>query len=234
MEVSRVFLKKVKLTVHVLSVFALILLIFPASSISREAAPQEVIRAAIDGLRPFLEAIPGQDLEHYGFASPEELARATLGKPFKVYTITPDKILNYSQEMKLSTVISPTNLWFFPVVYRGKVRTILTVDFVDGEWRAVAIGSSGLAKQLERIENKWPESDGYDHRFIRIYQAQSDFVAVSKERILKIVPLESAAVALKLKKVIEGVYGLYSPSEMIPKLVPVVRENLQSQTKSVD
>lgn len=222
------FLRKMKLTVHILSVFALILLIFPASSLSREAAPQEVIQAAVDGLGPFLEAIPSQDSEHYGFASTEDLTNATLGKPFKVYTITPDKILNYSQEMELPSLISPTNLWFFPVVYEGKVRTTLTVDFVNGEWKAVAIGRSGLAKQLERIENKWPESDGYDHQFIRIYQAQSDFVAVSKERILKIVPLESAAVALKLKKVIEGIYGLYTPSEIIPKLSPAVRENLQS------
>jgi len=227
MEVSEMFLRKIKLIAFILSVFPLILLIFPASSISREAAPQEVIRAAIDGLGPFLEAIPSQDLEHYGFASSEDLTQATLGKPFKVYTITPDKILTSGQEMKLSSLISPTGLWFFPVVCRGKVRTILTVDFVNGQWKAVAIGSSRLAKQLETVENKWLESDGYDHQLIRIYQAQSDFVAVSKERTLKIVPLESAAVALKLKKVIEGTYGLYSPSEIIPKLAPVVRENLQ-------
>lgn len=228
------FLKKVKLMVHILSGFLFILLIFPASAISREAAPQAVIQAAIDGLGTFLEAIPSQDLEHYGFASAEDLTYATLGKPFKVYTITPDKILNYGQDTKLPSVVSPTNRWLFPVICWGKVRTILTVDFVHGEWRAVAIGRSGLAKQLERIENKWPDSDGYDHQFIRIYQAQSDFVAVSKERILKIVPLESAAVALKLKKAIEGTYVLYDPSEIIPKLSPIVRENLQSRKRLED
>lgn len=220
--------RKFKRVFFALSVLSLIALILSASSISREAAPEEVVQAAMDGLDPFLDAIPDRDLEHYGFADSEQLLQATLGEPFRVYTIIPDKILNYSQEMKLSSLISPTSLWFFPILYRGKARTILTVDFVNDEWKAVAIGSSGLARQLEKVEDMWPESEGHDHQFIRIYQAKSDLVAVSKKGTSELVPLESAGMALKLKKVIKGDYGLYSPGEVIPKLIPVVRENIEA------
>jgi hypothetical protein len=221
-------LRRFKRMFFALSVFSLVALIVPTSSISREAAPDEVVQAAEEGLGPFLDAIPDRDLEHYGFENQEQLLQATLGKPFRVYTITPDKILNYSREMKLSSLISPTSLWFFPILYRGKARTILTVDSVNGQWKAVAIGSSGLAMQLEKVENMWPESEGHDHQFIRIFQAKSDLVVVSKKDTSELVPLKSAGMALKLKKVIEGDYGLYSPLEVIPKLIPVVRENIEA------
>lgn len=217
----------------VVSLTVVAILMLAGYSYPMETAPQEVIQAAIDGLGPFLKAIPSQDLDHYGFSDQKELAQAKLGKPFKVYTITPDKILNYNQENELAALISSTNLWFFPISYQGKARTILTVDLVNGKWKAVSIGSSGLAKELEKVKNTWPESNGYDLLLIRIYQAQSDFVAVSKDGISKIHPLESAAVALKLKKKFEGIPIMYKPSEIIPKLSPVVRENLQSH-KSFD
>ena len=220
--------RKTKRVVYALVVFSLFLLIFPASSMSSETAPQEVVQAAMDGLGSFLKAIPTSDLRHYGFSDKEDLNQATLGKPFRVYTITPDKVLSYTPQMELFSIVSPTNLWFFPVLYRGEVRTILTVDKMKGKWKAVAIGSSGLARQLKKVEDKWPESEGYEHKFVRIYQARSDFVILSKEGTVEVTPLESARIALKIEKIREGVYGLYSPSDIIPKLIPIVRQNVRS------
>jgi len=221
--------RKAKQTVYALVVFTLFLLIFPASSMSGETAPPEVTRAAIDGLGSFLNAIPTSDLRHYGFPNEEELTQSTLGSPFKVYTITPDKILNYKPEVEISSLISPTDLWFFPVLSRGEVRTILTIDKMNGEWKAVAIGSAGLARQLKEVEDKWPESRGYEHKFVRVYQAKSDFVMVSKEGTIKVTLLESARIALKLDQEEKGVYKLYSPSTVLPQMIPIVRQNVQSR-----
>lgn len=221
--------RKTERTVFALAAFTLFLLILPVSSMSGETAPQEVVQAATDGLGSFLKAIPMSDLSHYGFSPNEDLTQATLGKPFRVYTISPDKILSYETQMELSSIVSPTSLWFFPVLCRGEVRTILTVDRMGEKWQAVAIGSSGLAGQLKSVKDKWPESEGYEHKFVRIYQAMSDLVILSKEGAFEVIPLESARIALNLGKVGEGVYEVHSTSDIIRKLIPVVRQNIQSK-----
>jgi len=198
----------------------------PAKDEVNEMPPSDVVQVAVEGLRPLLESVPDEDIVNYGFSSKEELSQATVGEPFRIYTITPDKIMHYTEEIELTSLISPTSLWIFPVLCRSEVRTLLTVDFVNGEPKAVAIGSSGLARQLALVKSKWPRSDGYDYKFIRIYQANADFVLLLKNGVVKITPLDSAALILKLKKTAQGVYELYNPSEIIPKLIPIVRQAL--------
>ena len=210
-----------------IAIFPLFLLLFPASSMSREIAPREAVQAAHDRLEFFLKAIPVNDLSHYGFSAEEDLANATLGDPVRVYTISPDGLFGYTEKMELSSLLSPTDLWFFPVLYLGDVRTILTVDKMNGELKAVAIGSSGLARQLKEVQDTWPESEGYEHTFVRIFQAQADFVILFKEESVKMVPLESAKVALKLDKTGKEAYRLYNASDLLPELIPLVRWNIQ-------
>ena len=221
--------RKFKRGVFVLAAVALCLLILPGFAWPGETAPPEVVQAADAGLGSFLQAIPAGEFEYYGFAAGEDLAPATLGEPFHVYTIAPDKILSYTAQTDFSSLVSPTDLWFFPVFLAGEVRTMLTVDRMDGTWQAVAIGSSGLAKQLQKVKDKWPESKGYEHKFVRIYQARSDFVVLSKAGTAQLAPLLSAGVALGLEKIKEEVFELYPPAEIMPKLIPVVRQNLQSE-----
>lgn len=219
--------RKTKQIVCILAIF----LLFVVPSRARETVPQEVAQAAMDGLSSFLKAIPATELAHYGFSSEENLSKATLGAAFRVYTITPDKILNFDPQMELSALITPTELWFFPVLYDREVRTILTVDKMNGEWQAVAIGSSGLARQLKNVADEWPESEGYEFKFIRIYQAQSDLMVLSKKGMTKIFPLESARISLKLTKIGKEEEGLHNIVDIIPKLIPVVRQNIQSSEK---
>ena len=222
--------KKRKHGVYTLAVSLLSLLLFLTLSHTEEVAPDEIMQAARNNLSSFLDAIPASDLPHYGFSTREELAGAILGKPFRVYTIVPDKILAYTPQTQLLPLISPLDLWFFPVLSNGDFKTILTVDKVAGEWQAVAIGSSALARQLEKIQGKWPESQGYEHKFVRIFQALSDFIVVSKNDTVSITPFESGRVALKLKKAPEEVYELYKPSDIVPQLIPIVRQNIQSDS----
>jgi len=203
------------------------LLILLVSSVLGDTAPREAVQAAKNGLGSLLRAIPPGDLRYYGFSVEGELTQATLGSPVRVSTINPDRLLRYTEQTELASFLSPTQLWFFPVLYLGEVKTILTVDTVNGKSKAVAIGSSRLARQLKRVQDTWPESEGYEHTFVRIYQAQSDFVVLSKEGTIGIVPLESAKIALRLETLKEGTYESYSPSDILPRLIPIVRLNLE-------
>jgi hypothetical protein len=175
-----------------------------------------------------LNAIPEQDINKYGFSNIKEMDQATLGNPFRVYTLSPEKIINYQKSHNFSSAISPTTMWFFPVLCNGAAKTLLTVDFMGDEWRAVAIGSSGLAKQLGEVIKKWPESEGYGLKFVRVFQARSDLIALSHEGKVKIKPLNSAEASMQLgKKGISTHERLYDTSEIMQKLSPVVIKNIK-------
>lgn len=190
---------------------------------SPEEELKQVREAATRGLAPLLKAIPIGDLEHYNFPDEKELDQATLGNPFRICTITPELILNYSPGTSLEEVVSPTFVWLFPVILKGETRTLLTVDLIDGEWRAVAIGRSGLAKRWASILESWPSSEGYEHTFVRIFQAKADFVILSHPGETKITPLESTCISLGLHEA-----ETYSPSDIMMKLQKPVQDNIES------
>ena len=202
----------------------LILTLITTNVSSGECVPPEVVKAAADGLNSFLGVIPLDDLSHYGFSNKEELSKASLGEAIRVHTITPDKIIDYDPGKEFLTLVSQTKVWFFSVQSDGDIKTLLTVDMVDGKYKAVAIGSSGLAKQLNKIKKEWPESKGYNHTLVRIYQAKSDFIIVAKERTVKIAPLESASLMLGVEK---AKMNLHEPSEIMFKLISPVQKNLE-------
>jgi hypothetical protein len=202
--------------------------VFTKNTLSNETLPSKVVEAAVTGLNQFLYAIPTKDLISYGFSGKQDITQATLGDPIRVYTITPDRIKDYEQGMNFISIISPTNLWLFPVLSQGETKTLLTVDRMNGEWKAVAIGSAGLAKQLNKVKTIWPSSDGYEYTFVRIYQAKSDLMVLSKGATLKIKPLTSAILSLKLEENVKENHGnLYDPSEVMTKLIPVVQQGIQ-------
>lgn len=214
-------LKRVFLLAKGFCVLILFLLLgLPGSAAEVPVGAQE---AALRGLTSFLKAIPKRDLGHFNFSSQKELDEARLGSPFRVYTIDPEKIFGFTSTMSLNEIISPTRLWFFPIISNDEIRTLLTIDLVDGEWRAVAIGSSGLAKQWASVVSVWPTSKGYKHTFVRVFQASADFVVVSDPKEARMVPLESARISLKIERA-----KAYNPSEIIPALKKAVRDNIEA------
>jgi len=202
--------------------FLALLLVVSIPATTAEA-PSVVKEAASKGLGSFLKAIPRQDFGHFNFSSVEEMREAKLGKPFRVHTIVPDRLFAYTPGMPVKDIVSPTPVWLFPVLSRGETRTLLTVDILHGQWRAVAIGSSGLARRWDSVMKLWPSSIGYKHTFVRVFQATADFVLVSDMKESKLVPLESARVSLRLSK-----EKTYSPSETLIRLQKNVRRNLEA------
>jgi hypothetical protein len=101
----------------------------------------------------------------------------------------------------------------------------MTVDRMDGEWRAVSLGASELAQQLTALMLRWPESS-HRLRFIRVYQANADFVEVARGgQVLGVVPLLSARISLEAP-------GRFDPNDVwagarvVGRLKPIVRAAL--------
>lgn len=220
-------MSKYKKEMSALSIFGLIFLLAVALS-AAEPVPVEVLNAAEEGLNRYLDAIPDGQLDHFGFTSKEEFALTTVGTPFRVYTIKPAELFSFNEGDDISSVISPTTLWMVPVICAGSSRALLKVDLMNGEWKAVGIGASVLASEMERVEDFLIRFSGYETKFVRIYQASKDLILLSKGGVSHFVPLRSTDYdlgPLKQGEVYE--YRLIDPSEIITRLVPVVEKNLE-------
>jgi hypothetical protein len=195
----------------------------------KAAPPDEIATAAKEGLNKFLKEIPPQNLQHMGFQIEKDNENTELGEGFQVYTIHPDKILKFEKgAWLLKDLLTPTNLWEFIVVEGGKAQAVLTVDLMGNKWIAVAIGASGLATQLKNFTDAWPNSSGYQYKFIRIYQALADFLEVSQgENIIGVIPLTSARAALALPQMDFNPLELLNFEDILMGLKPIVRENLK-------
>jgi len=154
-----------------------------------ETAPPEAIAAAEAGLLPFLELITPEDMSHFGLSPGDNISEAVLGTPFQLYTITPTKLLDAGDDTPVSSLISPTGSWLFPIVLDGKSRAILTVEQMEGEWQAVTMGKSGLAGEMEKLNYQWPKAKGYEPKLIAIYQAASYFFTIPDQESENFTPL---------------------------------------------
>jgi hypothetical protein len=212
-----------------IGILGIFLCLLPTMLFSWEPTPKEIQDTARNGLPGFTRSLPEDDVKSYGFSTKREAARTTLRDGIRVYTIKPNVLFSYKKGMDVTRMITPTSMWLFPVLDGGRSKSLLTVDRLHGKWEAVAFGGSGLAGQLEAIELKWPSSNGYELTFVRVFQAKSDFVFIAKGKTVMIAPLESAVVGLQLHGS-AGRYGgeVYDPFEILPRMIPVVRRNLQA------
>ena len=114
-------------------------------------APPEVQQAAQKGLSQFLTNIPALGLANQGFTSQEEIKAAALGTPFEMFTITPEALKSYKTGTRLSSLISTTNIWNFPVLVKGSPRTMLQVGVINGRWEGYNFGGGAF------LPTRWQE-----------------------------------------------------------------------------
>jgi hypothetical protein len=153
----------------------------PGSSVKAPrtpGVPREVLEAAETGLPFFLGQIPPGSKGLYGFASTDDLSAARLGGPLQMHTMTPAAIEKSSSSATVSSVLSDTSMWFFPVLIENESRAMLVVDR-DGEtWKAVSLGYAGLGHELNELLAQWPESKGFRPQLIAVFQARQFYFTV--------------------------------------------------------
>ncbi|MFQ5813456.1 MAG: hypothetical protein ACE5I2_09770 [Anaerolineae bacterium] len=190
--------------------------------------PDEVLAAAEKELPAFLKAIPSSELAQHGFNSADEVAEATLGEPYEVFTMIPEAIKAYRAGTRLSALLTKTNTWYFPVMVGGEPRTILTVALVEGEWEAVDIGGLELPKNLDRADKALPGlmatrvKGDYTAKFVRVFQLYADFMAVESADGDYLVPIMMNPEAIGVENL-----KLYTLDEVLPKLGAAVEKIIQ-------
>lgn len=171
----------------------------------------DVIKAAEHGLVAFLgDNVSARDMK--------------LGASFHIHTIAP---AFDADTATLDSLAFPTGNWRFLVLSGNEPFAMLTVAQMDGKWQAVSIGGAGIAKELFQVTNRWPAGEGYTYRFIRIFQARSDFIEISHHKQLSgFVPLTSSRISFQLP-------GHFDPatmmrnSEIFPQLKDIMSKHAQ-------
>ncbi len=222
---------------HILPVLAtvLLLVLLPGTGMTTQnpdagqPIPENILRAAHSGLMPFLRTIPPENYAQYGIPDGINLEDITLGAAHRVYTVD-FASLAVNPVGKLSNMLEPTSMWFFEATHDGVPCCILTVDDLNGEWRAVAIGSAGIAKELHQLEQEYPVEAGYSKVFVRVFRATSDLVLVTREgESEKVAGLVSARISLELEEHVSGVHTLWDSEVIATKLTAAVETDAGQQ-----
>lgn len=104
---------------------------------------------------------------------------------------------------------------------------------IDQQWQAVSFGGAEISKEIQNIAKTWTKESGYHFRFIRIYQAQSDFMEIlCGSDSLGFAPLQSAKVALAIESFEANPSQLLHNSEIIEPLREMVKKNISAEAHS--
>jgi hypothetical protein len=182
-----------------------------------QTSPPEVIKTAQEGLQSFLNRVPLEARGQYGFTSRDDFQQARIGDAFNLYTMTPQALLSYSPGTPVTSLLSKTAMWYFPVIMHNQVRAILVVDQVDGQWQAVSLGYAELARALERVGQRWPPAAGFHPQLIAVFQAKEYLVRVpeySRNELISIPPPGNEL-------------SRSNAADVIERLKPVVKEAIQ-------
>ncbi len=194
---------------------------------AEETPPAEIVQAAREGIARFLNSRPVSSLQKFGFRDQDEVNRATLGEGFQIYTVPPQTLLSGQSFQNFESIAVPTKAWQFLIRSGRDAKAFLRVDYINGQWQAVSLGSSGLAVQMDSIVKTWPPSAAYKLKFIRIYQAKSDFVEISSpEKIIGTIPMTSARVAMKMSRSQFDPRDIHGSSIILQELPPIVKAGI--------
>ena len=140
------------------------------------------VQVAEECLHAFLEIIPQiqQEDGEFGFAETDSLDDVCLGVPYRLHRINSQALSDYQEGDTVSSVISKTQTWYFPVMLDDRIKALLMVDKVKGRWKAVGFGKANLSSELEGVRKNWPASKGYRPLLI-IFQAREYLYTVPEK-----------------------------------------------------
>ncbi len=105
----------------------------------------------------FINDIPQENLNEYGFISKNDFKKISFGTPIAVYRLE-------------NSYIIFTSTWRVPIIVDNEYRSLLTIIKKNYEYQAVDFGAKVLAHEFST--KKTQNTIG----LLRVYELQSDFV----------------------------------------------------------
>jgi hypothetical protein len=102
---------------------------------------EELREEASRALETFKKLVTEQNYKQMGFESLNEVALATLGEPIQDFMVRLDHLSKYQEGRDPNEILSPTNLFVFPVLVEEQVRSSIDIVGQEGTWEAVSFGA---------------------------------------------------------------------------------------------
>ena len=112
----------------------IIILMSLASQGAAQAPPKEVTEAANKGLSAYLNKIPPDQAQEFGFSKDDRFVECYLGNPLQLHTISPSALSKYQPGDTLGSIMSSTKMWYFPVMLGDEAKAILAFARVFKPW----------------------------------------------------------------------------------------------------
>lgn len=152
-----------------------------------------------------------------------------MGVPLNLDTIIPEDLIEYQENTPVTAILSRTNLWYFPVMLKNEAKTILVVDQIEGEWQAVSLGNTNLAKTLVAITQHWQASEGFNPKLIAVFQANQYLLAVPEVNTKGLISLSTSATDKeRVRENSADGMVMENSFEVIKRLKSIVSDNINN------
>lgn len=193
-----------------------------------ETLSAEVQQTAKDGLLEFFGSDDEGILQAYNIESFEKMRMAVLGKAYLLYTIEDlNQLKNYSEDQAISSLITPTQTWFFAVLIDNEFKAYLHVEWYQGRWQAIGTTKS-YGKEINQLESELPRllkekgiTGEHSFKWVDLHSINVSFLFVEAGGKEFIVPLTPTGwFGLENKKLYfakEAMPGFVEAAKRIPK-----------------
>jgi hypothetical protein len=212
-----------------------------ASGIIVTSEQANIVRAAAQ--RDFAQFVQFNIQQHAGSSPPgfpldvtdvHDLEDAKLAYGFPIYTVKPNDIL--AGRGDLHSMAQATGEWRFVITVHETPIGMATLKQVDGRWKITSYGAAVLAKDVDAVLALHANAERSNVRFVRIYQAESDFLEVvsPQDAHARFAPLHSARQSLLMQQRNEKSgnpsvnNGLLEQADFIEPLRAAVKSNLET------
>lgn len=220
-------MKRKNLTILILIIFGIGL--FPDGVYSQD---DEMKNKATEKMKTWSKSFSDKQYLDLGFKDQAEIESADLGDPYLVYTIDPEQLMILKPGEDIGDLLAKTGYTIYPVISNGQNKALLWMYQKDNEWKIARMGSSGIAKNLNRNEKsikKHQEDTGLlgaeKQRFVRIYQLYFDFFYMRGAEAEYIMPMQTIP-GMKIKG-----SQLYKVEEVIPLLQEELKMKMPFEDK---
>lgn len=161
----------------------------------------------------------------------QDLKQAVVSYGFPIHTVDPNEMLAGRSSMQ--GMAKPSAQWRFVITLQGRPIGMATVERNNGRYETVEYGASVLSKDVDAMAGLHGNADKSNLRFLRVYQARSDFLEVmGQDGRARFAPLHSARESLVLKqrasKAGKPDDGLLDEADFIQPLRSAVKLNMAS------
>lgn len=169
------------------------------------------------------EAIPANFV--FDVSDVKSLKSATLGMAFEVYSAAPQALMN--AKTRFDQQLVGTGIWNFMVMVNGRAVGLVGMEKIQGNWEFSSAGAAKLANDVQQSSQRNAGKQGF--RFVRIYQATSDFLEVKNDQgELGYAPLIAARATLQLASPFGTSSGADASSaqDILPKIQAILSKNI--------